>query len=557
MDIDMGDKDKTVTNININKNSSATANAILNILQQISISPSKNSPLTNLNSNSNNNNSIGEHHKLNRSALQHLHSLPKSLIPKRRLSSSSSFDGLTVTSNDKTNKKQLIYLRGQQQHKVNNNCGNNRPFPSPLSRSHFIKRLSTFSVLNWTIIDIKLSPLFCAAQGFKCHPMRKNELHCTSCHSTIIIKLPENPDNKLESEYNLRKNKKAFNNLHHTDNYNQILNNTDKYELPYQYQLFEMLDDELEDELNDDIHIYETLVNSYVSRLSTDHYHSCSFLPLLPLSPNDDNYYITSKDIVRETVKFNNRLNVMKKNKYKLIGKNFKRSFLTSDEIQFLKEYLRKYSDNDNDIDIDIVDDDNDDNYNNISNNKEKSSNSTNKMNLSTNLTINPSLDVILPALLGWELKIQKFYNEKFLLLNCECCTRRILLSTIDVNMNANNFEDIEELNACPYKAQIPVSEEMTEFDEAIKVANPHGNGTSSNYYGDDEDDDMIDLEQEHDSWCCMRQGWRVVLEGLRSYADVEMPAPTMVPSTTSSSQGSSREITELYNTNMDNLRNF
>lgn len=538
-----------------NKQPSATANAILNILQQISISPSE-SPLTQILSNDNKNNTVNDNSnnntneilKVNKCALQHLHSLPKSIIPKRRLSSSSSFDGITInSSNDKSNKRQLYYLRGQQQQqqqpKINNNT---RSFPSPLSRSYYIKRLSTFSVLNWTINDSKLSPLICAAQGFKCHPIRKNELHCTSCHSSIIIKLPENPDNEFNSNnsnYNYNKKKKTFNNLHHTDNYNQILNNTEKYELPFQFEI-EMLDDEFEDNSNDDTYIYETLVNSYVGRLTTDHYNTCSFLPFLPLSPKDENYYISSKDIQREIIKFNNRLNLMKRHKNLLINKNFKRSFLTNDEIEFLKEYLRKYSKDDNEIDIEIED-----------------------PNINTNLFINPSLDVILPALLGWELKIQKFCNENFLLLNCECCTRRILLSTIDTldNDNTNNngtkYQGIEELNACPYKAEIPMREEMTEFDETLgfthklnygrNLINGEGN-EEENEDEDDEDDEMIDLEQEHDNWCCMKQGWRVVLEGLRSYGDVEMPS-----SFNNNITSSTKQITQLYNSGIEHLKNL
>lgn len=524
---------------------SPTANAILNILQQISISPPE-SPvdMPNHTSSSSNNNSVygggdassplnlnsNSLPKLSISALQHLHSLQKSIIPKRRLSSSSSFDGYTVnSSNDKNrkNKRQLAFLRG---HKLQNA----RPMPSPLSRSHFIKRLNTFSVLNWTISNNKLSPLICAAQGFKCHPTRKNVLHCTSCHAVIIVKLPDNPELEFQKT-NKFSNKKIFNNLHHTDNYNNILNNNEKYELPFQFQLLDDDEDEFGgdeygfamDSADDDIHIYETLVNSYVSRLATDHYPNCTFLPLLPLSPKDENYYITPKDIAREVYKFENRLAIMKRNKDLLIGKNFKSSFLSKDERLFLLEYLRQVSKDD--IEIDCDDDDNNVDVDNVHH---------------RNLYENPSLDVILPALLGWELKIQQFKNEKFLLLNCECCTRRILLSTMKSNEDSTNRE-IEELSACPYKAEIPAEEEMTEFDETVKV---HHWG--SNLYGHDEedeeeeeDDDVIDLEQEHDNWCCMKQGWRVVLEGLRSCSDISLHTG-----------GSTATTAELYNTSMEHL---
>jgi hypothetical protein len=483
------------------KTSSPTANAILNILQQISISPPETPDILNnypfisiisTNANSNCNNT--------KSSLQHLHSLPKSIIPKRRLSSSSSFDGYSANNSlsninnnsDKSHKKQLIYLRGY------NKIPTVRSIQSPLSRSFLINRLNTFSVFNWTITSNKLSPLFCATQGWKCHPVRKNELRCTSCHSGIIVKLTEIPDSDLTTKYN----KKIFNNHHHADNYDQILNNTEKYELPFDFQY---LDDDEDDE-NDDIHVYETLVNSYVNRLSTDHYPTCTFLPFLPLFPKDENYYISSKDIPREINKFLNRLEVLKINKIKLIGKNFKRQFLSFDEIEFLREYLRENINNDDDkIDIDVVD-----------NFKDK------EFNYNIDLSINPSLDVILPALLGWELKVQKFHNDKFLLLNCECCTRRILLSTVNTetidkdDTNNNNNNNIEELKPCPHRAEIPAREQLTEFDETIGIR-------QHEFEEEDYEEDIIDLEQEHDNWCCMKSGWRIVLEGLRSSTEVDI----------------------------------
>ena len=437
---------------------SSTASAILNILQQISISQSNKPPL------------------------QHFHSLPKSIIPKRRLSSSSSsFDGFNngnsdnnINNNDLKHKKQLVYLRGP------NKIPTVRYIPSPLSRSNLIKRINSFSVFNWTIENSKLTPLICATQGWKCHPVRKNELHCTSCHSGIIVKLPE----LKEYDENVRENstKKLFNNHHDDDHYyNEIFaNNNDKYELQFEYRF---LDDELDDdeEEDDDIHVYETLVNSYVTRLSTDHYPTCTFLPLLPLTPKDENYYLSPKDMSRELIKFQGRLDILRKHRHKLIGRNFKTQFLSKDEKTFLLQYLQNITtDEDMNIDIDIDIDGNE--------------------TLSTDMRIFPNIDVILPALLGWDLKLQKFHQTRFLLLKCEGCTRRILLNTSsDSDDDPGDVHGVEELPPCPHRAEIPASEELTEFDET------------------DPDDDGIDLEGEHANWCCMRHGWRIVLEGLRS----------------------------------------
>lgn len=453
---------------------SHTATAILNILQQFSISPPQTPSNTSM-------------------TLQHLHSLPKSIIPKRRLSSSSSFDGYSDKSRNNSisynnngtnhhNKKQLIYLRNSKGQVRSINLS------SPLSRKQLIKRLNTFSVLNWTIQTPKLSPLVCATQGWKCHAVRKNEIHCTSCHSGIIVKLSEAEPKEV-----------AF-------DINKMLNSTEKYEQSFD---FRFLDDE--DDADDDVHIYETLVNSYVNRLTTDHYPNCNFLPILPLTPKDENYYITSKDIPRELINFKNRLNVMINNKNKLMGENFKKSILSKDEMEFLLEYLKDVG-------------------NEVEKNQEEGND---EMEIDDEYQENEAermilLDIILPALLGWELKIQKFSNDKFLLLKCDCCTKRILLGSIETVESTDNsrFNDgnvregeesrgdkIEELKACPHKAEIPAKEEMTEFDETVKTFNMN----------DEEEEDEIDVEQEHDSWCCMRSGWRIVLEGLRSCADVKV----------------------------------
>lgn len=432
---------------------SPTASAILNILQQISISPNTKPPL------------------------QHLHSVPKSIIPKRRLSSSSSsFDGFNgnneshVNNSDLKHKKQLIYMRGP------NKIPTVRYITSPLSRSALIKRINSFSVFNWSIESNKLTPLICATQGWKCHPVRKNELHCTSCHAGIIVKLPE------LKEYDESETSKKIFNYHHDDDhyYNEIFANTnDKYELQFEYRF---LDDELDDQEdgeNDDAHVYETLVTSYVTRLSTDHYPTCTFLPLLPLTPKDENYYISTKDMSRELMKFSERLETLRKYRHKLIGRNFNTQFLSRDEQTFLLQYLQSCP-SDEEIDIDVQ---------------------GNEM-LSTDMRVHPNIDVILPALLGWDLKLQQFHRDRFLLLKCEGCTRRILLnSSPNSESDPDDVQGVEELPACPYRAEIPAREQLTEFDET------------------DPDDEGIDLEGEHASWCCMRHGWRVVLEGLRSAA--------------------------------------
>lgn len=460
------------TNLNDTDVPSSTATAILSILQNISISPPNSNDKTLLGYPYRPSIGNGSPNKLQ----IHHHSLPKSIIPKRRLSSSGSFEGLGSIASDNSNntssnhhhhKKHLVYLRGY------NKIPSVRTVASPLSRSFLIKRLLTYSVFNWSISDPALSPLICATQGWKCHPVRKNELHCTSCHAGMIVKVPEQPE-LITTKVN-----PIFNNQHHTDNYDNILNNTEKYDSPFE---FKFLEDDLDgNEISDNLHVYETIVNSYVNRLSTDHYPTCSFLPFLPLSPKDENYYLSVKDISREVPKFNNRLSIMIKHKDVLTGKNFQSQILQQDEKVFLLSYLKRFEVQDQ---MDVDDEE-------------------------------PSLDIILPALLGWELKIQNFHNDMFLLLKCECCTRRILLTTY--NKDSLKFNDIEELKPCPHKAEIPAREQRTEFDEATKIDQYHMYKTDEYEYEDEEEDERIHLENEHDSWCCMRKGWRIVLEGLRS----------------------------------------
>lgn len=480
---------------NVYNETSLTTNNIMNILQQISISP-PGSPYE-VNGVTPIITGLSTSQRSNKSSLQHFHSLPKSIRPKRRLSSSSSFSTISTTpaattgnNFDKNHKRQIVNLRGLSK------LQSGRLIPSPFSRSFLIQRLNTFSVFNWTIDNPKLSPLACALQGWKCHAVRKNELHCTGCHAGIIIKLPEVPGSDVSTYPD---EKKVFNNQHHMDDYNQVLNNTERYELQFE---FKFLDDELdedEDDYNDDIHIYETLVNSFTSRLINDHYPTCPFVPFVPLTPKDENYYLSPKDISRELNKFTNRLLILMANKNRLIGRNFKTQFLSSDERIFLLEYLRESSrQNDTTIATDIEDEDG------IKNGI--------TCDYETDQRVNPCLDVILPALLGWELKVQTFHNKKFLLLNCECCTRRILLSSTGIE----SVKDIEELKPCPYRAEIPAREQLTEFDETIGIRN-------QDLFEEDYDEELIDLELEHDTWCCMKAGWRIVLEGLRSITDVDL----------------------------------
>lgn len=319
--------------------------------------------------------------------------------------------------------------------------------PLPLSRHHLLARLATFSPLTWTIEDERLSPLVCAVQGWKSHNshLRKNELHCQGCHAMIMVKLPSQDTLDIsDDELGVSIGYGAVEDPFGVHNDSGLSPNSPEDDAS---ELMSITDDTSAPSF------YKVLVDSYLRRLQSEHYRKCPFLPLLPLRPEDQDYYIKSKDVEREIHAFQmrhepfcNNLALLNEIKFKSIPA------LTPVDEEFIKEYVES---------------------NIISSNK-----------------------AFLAALLGWSLKVQSFAENSLSLLRCDYCCRRILLSS------THPGNGVERLPPCPY----PVSNRMTEDIE-------FGEGGINQ----DPDDEEIDLLGEHEDWCCISSGWRLILNGLQS----------------------------------------
>lgn len=319
--------------------------------------------------------------------------------------------------------------------------------PLPLCRDSLLQRLTTFSPLTWTIDDAQLNPLVCAVQGWKSHDShnRKNELHCVGCHALLMVKLPhESEVDVSDDELGVSIGYGAVEDLFH-NNTNSISDDcSDLMSLT-------------EDTTSPSFH--KTLVDSYLRRLKSEHYPKCPFIPLLPLKPEDQDYYIKSKDIPREIKAFTDRFRIIESNVDLLNEIRFKQiPNLTKSDLSFIS----KYGSNDN---------------------------------------VKP----LLISSLGWSLKVQTFSKETISLLRCDYCCRRILLSS---TYKGTGELEIEKLPYCPYPVSNNVAEDI-EFGEGGINDEPTG------------DDDLfnteIDLIGEHEDWCCIPSGWCIVLNGLQS----------------------------------------
>lgn len=325
--------------------------------------------------------------------------------------------------------------------------------PLPLSREELLNRLNTFSPLTWTVMDSQLSPLVCAVQGWKSHDShnRKNELHCVGCHALLMVKLPDETEliDISDDELGVSIGYGAVENLFNTNHFSD--GGDDSSDLM---------------SLTEDISspsFYKTLIDSYLRRLKSEHYPKCPFIPLLPLKPEDQDYYIKSKDIPREIRAFKERFQILQRNDSLLNEIKFKRIVnLTKSHLNFISNY----SSNDN---------------------------------------IKP----FLISLLGWSLKIQNFSKDTITLLRCDYCCRRILLSsTYKDKGGGGGGVEIEKLPSCPYPVSTSVIEDI-EFGEGGINDEPNIN--------DDLFTNEIDLMGEHEDWCCIPNGWSFVLIGLQS----------------------------------------
>lgn len=152
---------------------------------------------------------------------------------------------------------------------------------------------------------------------------------------------------------------------------------------------------------------YQSLVNSYTKRLMLEHHPKCAFLPLIPLKPEDQDYYITPKDLPRELHAFNSRFKVIQKYQSLLNDTKFK---------QFPKPLE------------------------------------------------NSKLAYCI-AILGWSIKVQFFAKDCICLLKCDYCCKRILLSP-QVKLDTFDIDGLEKLPDCPYPISITNVDDGINVDE-------------------------------------------------------------------------------------------
>lgn len=98
---------------------------------------------------------------------------------------------------------------------------------------------------------------------------------------------------------------------------------------------------------------------------------------------------------------------------------------------------------------------------------------------------------VLMISVLGWELKVQTFGYNQIILLQCHCCNRRVLIGNIKGG-------------------------EMTPNDVTSNLT-PSRILTGSQYPPSvtEEEDETIDLLDEHKEWCALKTGYKTILHFL------------------------------------------
>ena len=216
----------------------------------------------------------------------------------------------------------------------------------------------------------------------------------------------------------------------------------------------------------------EMLVTSYVNRLHTEHYAGCIWKQEnLDMSLIKRQYYIRLSAMDRVLPLFYENLNVLGQHQDMILSlKEFKKSVLSQTALNALQEY--------------------------------------------TNHKYSPSISLI--ALLGWELRQQRFGDKTLVLLLCRSCTRRILLGTIS---NSSLLSDIRKLGSCNY----PPPKELS--DDGSKVSKSSYEIITSTDPLDEYGNNVVNLVKEHEKWCCIvgryssndSIGYETILNMLRS----------------------------------------
>lgn len=311
-----------------NSVSSTTASAILNILASITISsPDSDSiggsdqqydhqpPLSiprNRPSLFMHGRYLNHRHNNNR----HTTTASKSSFPKRRLSSSSDSSSRSIpdsSSNGSGTATSIRLRHGRKSKKLLGISGrNDHKFCDPFDREQMIKRIDTFNILNWTIDDKRLTPLECAANGWRCHSRRKNVLRCQGCHASILVNLNSAGTPNASST---------------SDNALSMLSNF-------------MFESDLEEE-KEEAEFCQALVTSYLNRLHTDHYAGCVWkADNLDMSLVKHQYYIGMAAMDRILPIFDHSLTELLRYQSLILSlKNFKHDIISPEDTEILKRY--------------------------------------------------------------------------------------------------------------------------------------------------------------------------------------------------------------------------
>ncbi|QPG76950.1 hypothetical protein FOA43_004344 [Brettanomyces nanus] len=238
-----------------------------------------------------------------------------------------------------------------------------------------------------------------------------------------------------------------------------------------------LFESDLEEE-EEEAEFRRALVASYVSRLHSDHYQECVWrADNLDLSLVKRQYYLHNYDMDRIIPQFGTSLRLLGMHQQVILGrKNFKKDIISESDMGILKNYTkRKY---------------------------------------------NSSL--LLLALLGWELRQQRFGNRTLLLLGCKNCTRRILLGEFPSNLALGG---VKKLSSCNYPPSTVYNNE-----DGLHPKSSYEVIASGDKWIDEFGDDEVNLIKEHENWCCMvgrysssdLPGYKVVLQMLKSNTFIE-----------------------------------
>lgn len=341
-------------------------------------------------------------------------------------------------------------------HKIKNSAGDAKtvgrkrdPEFDPYSRRDLLKRLSTFTALNWHIPPTRnscINELQCARNGWKCVSITannntKNHLMCTACNHQLILKF-----NDISSPLEF---------------------------VPFDFDIEDI------QELN------ESLFTEYSKQITTSaHGVECPWRDFE--TPLDGVYYLRP---------YINSTNQLLTDEYLSNLKNL------VDNLDVLKGYSGIFSEK-------LLMDDQSPNFAEFVNiskcwllSRYYKENKENNFNLLERVP----MWFYKIAVLGWDLHTQSFSNQLVLLLICSKCNKRVFLNSV-------HHEPIEKGNAIEV-SNLGMNLSSSGVLSPCKIPavfqgpnHPHDSmytESGPDEFVDDLEKEKIDLIEEHEPWCC------------------------------------------------------